>query len=306
MTTKDNQEKDWKSILQNYYPICIEGPGPSNDIRDPHQVAKQLTKQLLCHWKRNNRNVTRQRSATTGVTLRQHDSITVDDKPILILTQGDPPASTGVAAISMGIFHSLSGKCGAAAAISDASPLVPASSKSSTIHKKSPMRVLVTLDDPEHITYADRREIFMELRLSQLMEFLSEGNDENSHDSGEKNCKPNVMETNIDETPPNRIKDALRNHMKTLTAQVQHEMTPSIKAQRESTEQFALLQEITKAAFRKLCNGITVLHTVEKNEISPCSVTGFYDVGIELGLVNEDEYVAFDAGYFCEETGGAS
>ncbi|AFP32206.1 hypothetical protein MRBBS_3270 [Marinobacter sp. BSs20148] len=52
---------------------------------------------------------------------------------------------------------------------------------------------------------------------------------------------------------------------------------------------FALLQEVTKAACSHLCRGITVAHT--SSEISEFSVTGFYTVGLELGLVDPDDMV---------------
>jgi hypothetical protein len=47
---------------------------------------------------------------------------------------------------------------------------------------------------------------------------------------------------------------------------------------------FALLQEISKAAFAVLCGEITLVHTSE--EIGEFSVTGFYKVGVDLGLVS--------------------
>ena len=53
---------------------------------------------------------------------------------------------------------------------------------------------------------------------------------------------------------------------------------------------FALLQEVTKAACRTLCGEITVAHT--STEISPFSVTSFYEVGLELGLIAAQEIMA--------------
>ena len=47
---------------------------------------------------------------------------------------------------------------------------------------------------------------------------------------------------------------------------------------------FALLQEISKAAFAALCGEITLVHTSE--EIGEFSVTGFYTVGVDLGFVS--------------------
>ena len=54
---------------------------------------------------------------------------------------------------------------------------------------------------------------------------------------------------------------------------------------------FALLQEVTKAASRHLCGGITVAHTA--GDISEFSVTSFYSIGLELGLVEASELVSY-------------
>ncbi len=53
---------------------------------------------------------------------------------------------------------------------------------------------------------------------------------------------------------------------------------------------FALLQEVTKAACNAICGDLTVAHT--SAEISPFSVTSFYEVGLELGLIVADQIMA--------------
>ena len=55
---------------------------------------------------------------------------------------------------------------------------------------------------------------------------------------------------------------------------------------------FALLQEVTKAACHMICGDLTVAHT--SAEISPFSVTSFYQVGLDLGLVGADQIVAYE------------
>ena len=55
---------------------------------------------------------------------------------------------------------------------------------------------------------------------------------------------------------------------------------------------FALLQEVTKAACNVICGDLTVAHT--SAEISPFSVTSFYQVGLDLGLVSADQIVAYE------------
>ena len=54
---------------------------------------------------------------------------------------------------------------------------------------------------------------------------------------------------------------------------------------------FALLQEVTKAACHMISGDLTVAHT--SAEISPFSVTSFYQVGLDSGLVSADQIVAY-------------
>ena len=54
---------------------------------------------------------------------------------------------------------------------------------------------------------------------------------------------------------------------------------------------FARLQEVTKAACNRICGEITVAHT--SAEISPFSVTSFYEVGVALGLVDANQIVPY-------------
>ena len=56
---------------------------------------------------------------------------------------------------------------------------------------------------------------------------------------------------------------------------------------------FALLQEVTKAACKSICGEITVAHTRAK--ISPYSVTGFYKVGVALGLIDAEQIMPVDS-----------
>ena len=55
---------------------------------------------------------------------------------------------------------------------------------------------------------------------------------------------------------------------------------------------FALLQEVTKAGARALCGEISVAHT--SAEISPYSVTSFYEVGVALGLIDAEQIMPVD------------
>ena len=55
---------------------------------------------------------------------------------------------------------------------------------------------------------------------------------------------------------------------------------------------FALLQEVTKAACNVICGDLTVAHT--SAEISPFSVTSFYELGLALGLIDAAQIVPFE------------
>ncbi len=54
---------------------------------------------------------------------------------------------------------------------------------------------------------------------------------------------------------------------------------------------FALLQEVTKVACKRMSGNITIAHT--SNNISEFSVSSFYKVGLELGLINVGEIIPY-------------
>ena len=54
---------------------------------------------------------------------------------------------------------------------------------------------------------------------------------------------------------------------------------------------FAMLQEVTKIACKQICGGVTIAHTSQ--EISPFSVTSFFEVGLTLGLIGEEDMISF-------------
>ena len=131
-------------------------------------------------------------------------------------------------------------------------------------------RALVCLDEPiapYHARDADRENVILEYRYSQLANVL------HSFDGSIIPRLESAVETAIAERDQRRevlgkppLKDWFRD--------------------------FALLQEVTKAAARRLCGGITVAHTA--SDISEFSVTSFYSIGLELGLVNAAEFVSYE------------
>ena len=54
---------------------------------------------------------------------------------------------------------------------------------------------------------------------------------------------------------------------------------------------FALLQEVTKLSCKQICGGITIAHT--SSEIADFSVSSFYRVGLDLGLIDPKEMVPY-------------
>lgn len=54
---------------------------------------------------------------------------------------------------------------------------------------------------------------------------------------------------------------------------------------------FAMLQEVAKIGLKQICGALTVAHT--SSDISPFSVTSFYEVGIEIGRIEATDIVPF-------------
>jgi len=132
-------------------------------------------------------------------------------------------------------------------------------------------RGLVALDpelDEEHARSADRDGVILELRYSQLAVTLEA--------------------------------DAV---LANLTAGIEEALVAKNR-QREGTgerslpgyyRQYALLQEVTKAASRRLCGGeITIAHTAARDDISPFSVTSFYEVGLSSHAYAASDLLTFD------------
>ena len=63
------------------------------------------------------------------------------------------------------------------------------------------------------------------------------------------------------------------------------------KALQDYYRNFALLQEVTKIGCKHICGGITVAHT--SANLNDYSVSSFYRVGLELGLIDVADMVPF-------------
>jgi hypothetical protein len=128
-------------------------------------------------------------------------------------------------------------------------------------------RGLICLDEhiaDYHARDADRHGVIMEFRYSQLLEVLPET---------EKRAR---LEAAIDTELQNK------NRKRIALGK------PPLKSY---FRDFARLQEISKAACRALAGSITVAHTSE--EIHEFSVTSFYTIGLELGVIPASEIVGY-------------
>ncbi|GMH98565.1 hypothetical protein TrVE_jg8442 [Triparma verrucosa] len=155
-------------------------------------------------------------------------------KPVLLITQGDPLAERGISAITRALATEL-----------------------------NVQRGLVVLD-PEvadyHTRDADRENTVLELKYSELLEYVDEER----------------IEAAVDEALGRKNNDRLGRGEKELASYY---------------KDFAMLQEVTKAASKTLTGEITIAHTQLKEEISEFSVTSFYKVGLDLELYKEEDFV---------------
>lgn len=173
-------------------------------------------------------------------------------KPIILITQGDPLTERGISAITRCVANNLGIK-----------------------------RCLVCLDghiDPEHAILADRHDVLYELTYSQLVEILND----KSFDIG-TGTSSDEMHTNIA-----KLTEAIDNTIARKNA------TRKMLGQDPLAEwykKYALLQEVTKSAFKRISGEVTVAHATD--EIMEFSVTSFYEVGLELGLIEVQDMVNY-------------
>jgi len=130
-------------------------------------------------------------------------------------------------------------------------------------------RAMVYLDEhiaDYHWPNADRHEMIFALKYSEVVDQL------NNNLPGSTNRIEAAVEAQL----------KLKNDHRTAVG------NPPLN---DYFRDFALLQEVTKAACSRLCEGITIAHT--SKDISVFSVTSFFTVGLELGLVDSSNMVAY-------------
>lgn len=203
-------------VLKSFHPLIIEGMG-DYDPRDPKLVALQIIRGLEEHW------VARP-----------------PKMPVLLVTQGDPPAERGISAITRRVADEL-----------------------------NIMRAMVFLDEniaDYHKPNADHYKVTYKVSYSRLTRILD--------------TTDNGIVTEL----ARRVTDRLKEKNNARKAQ----KLPKLA---EYFYDFAMLQEVTKIGLKQMCGALTVAHT--SNDISPFSVTSFYEVGMDTGRIEVTDIVPF-------------
>ena len=131
-------------------------------------------------------------------------------------------------------------------------------------------RGLIVLDEEiadYHSPNADRDNVALEILFSEVMSWL-------------ESYSPGTL-TQVDTAIAALVREKNRDR-KAFAKPPLAEYFPS----------FARLQEVSKIAFSALCGEMTLVHT--SAEPVPSSVSSFYTIGIDMGLINPSDIVAFE------------
>ena len=204
--------------MRGHHPLVIEGMG-GYDSRDPLWVTQVILEQLKARW-----------------------TIEPPEKPLLLVTQGDPYEERGVSAITRLVADRL-----------------------------AIQRMLIFLDPSiadYHAPNADRYKVICELPYSALTHRLQVE-------------RPGAL---------TQIADRVDAHLRRKNTRRRKE---GKKVLRDYFRDFALLQEVTKIGCKQICGSVTVAHT--STNLDDNSVSSFYRVGLELGLIDITDIVPFPA-----------
>ena len=130
-------------------------------------------------------------------------------------------------------------------------------------------RALIFLDPgiaDYHAPSADRYKVIFEISYSQMVSALQK----------EQLSIIKNIETAVDDLLAEKNARRLNNERPALPAYYRI---------------FALLQEVTKVSCKQICGGLTIAHT--SSEIADFSVSSFYRVGLDLGLIDPKEMVPY-------------
>ena len=204
--------------MRGHHPLVIEGMG-GYDSRDPLWVTQVILEQLKARW-----------------------TIEPPEKPLLLVTQGDPYEERGVSAITRLVADRL-----------------------------AIQRMLIFLDPSiadYHAPNADRYKVTCELPYSAVTHRLQAE-------------RPEALA---------KITDRVDAHLLRKNTRRRRE---GKKVLRDYFRDFALLQEVTKIGCKQICGSVTVAHT--STNLDDNSVSSFYRVGLELGLIDITDIVPFPA-----------
>ena len=158
--------------------------------------------------------------------------------------------------------------------------------------------ILVTQGDPieERGISAITRLVADELDIPRAMAFLdpdiADYHKPNADHHGVILEIPYSALAKVLENGRSGVKSALEQAVDTaLTKKNQRREREGKGALQSYYRDFALLQEVTKAACNMICGDLTVAHSSAK--ISPFSVTSFYQVGLDLGLIKADQIMPY-------------
>ena len=210
--------KDNLQVLSEYHPLVIEGMG-RYDSRDAMSVASTIYDNLQKCWNKK-----------------------PPQKPLILVTQGDPYEERGISAIT---------RC-----LSDRLEI---------------SRILVFLDPSiasYHFSNADRYKVTHEIPMCLLISKLNEEDDR---------IIPSIISL----------------VHKLLQKKIEKRLDEGKQPLPEYYRDFAILQEVTKVACKVICGILTVAHTsIDFNEYS---VSSFYRVGIELGMIDHSDIIGFSS-----------
>ena len=158
--------------------------------------------------------------------------------------------------------------------------------------------ILVTQGDPieERGISAITRHVADELGIPRAMVFLdpdiADYHKPNADHHGVILEIPHSALTSLLERERAGVMSTLEQTVDAALAEKDQQRESEGKAPLQSYYQdFALLQEVTKAACNVICGDLTIAHTSAK--ISPFSVTSFYAVGLAMGLIDAGQVVPF-------------
>ena len=259
--------------LSQYHPVIIEGMG-KYDPRNPTDVARHVHDQLQSHWWSQQSETKKMKKNQGGKVQEEQEE--VERQAVGIgnsfsianhchfrrrlredaTVDGNDDIKKPKLVITQGDPLSERG-------ISAITPIV-------ADHLNVP-RGLVYLD-PEIADYhsrdADRTNVILEIKYSDMVRVL------------EETVRPDIL-TDIESAVDILLDD--KNHKRQSVLN-----KPPLKSY---FRDFALLQEVTKAACYQICGDLTVAHTAKT--INEFSVTSFYQAGLDVGLYTKEQIVPY-------------